>query len=127
MFDLVLDVVRYPEFLPWCSAGQVLELDEHSQLAKLTISKATVSQSFTTRNQLIRPGEIRLSLVEGPFRSLSGSWSFKALNDSACKVMLDLNFEPAGALHGLALGSVFGQAANTMVDLFCRRAHALYR
>lgn len=105
----------------------MLELDGQMQLARLTIRKANLTQSFTTRNQLICPGEIRLSLVEGPFKMLSGSWSFKSLGDTACKVMLDLSFEPAGALHGFALGSVFGQAANTMVDLFCRRAHALYR
>nr|QIQ10527.1 hypothetical protein BFBNJELC_00007 [uncultured bacterium] len=50
MFDLVLDVVRYPEFLPWCSAGQVLELDEHSQLAKLTISKDCLSKFYNPKS-----------------------------------------------------------------------------
>jgi len=126
MFDLVLDVARYPEFLPWCAAGEVLETSPAHQLARLVVRRAPISQSFTTRNELIRPGEIRLLLVEGPFRALQGSWRFQALNEAACKVMLDLDFEPIGAIHGLAFGSVFGQAANTMVDAFCRRASLLY-
>jgi ribosome-associated toxin RatA of RatAB toxin-antitoxin module len=126
MFDLVLDVARYPEFLPWCSGGEVLEMGDIHQLARLVIRKGSLMQSFTTRNELIRPAEIRLNLVEGPFRSLTGAWRFQALSGNASKVMLDLSFEPAGAIHGLAIGSVFGQAANTMVDLFCRRALELY-
>ena len=126
MFDLVLDVERYPQFLPWCSAGVVLERSADHQLARLVVSRTPLTQSFTTRNELIRPGEIRLHLVEGPFRSLAGVWRFQSLGNAASKVVLDLEFEPAGAIHGLAFGSVFAQAANTMVDSFCRRAAHLY-
>lgn len=127
MYDLVLDVCRYPEFLPWCTSGVLLDLTPSSQVARLTISRSGIAQSFTTRNALRHPEEIALELVEGPFRSLNGSWRFQSLGREACKVSLDLEFEPLGALAGMALGGFFGQAANAMVDLFCKRAQQIYK
>lgn len=126
MFELVCDVESYPEFLPWCERGDLLEAGEDFQLARLTISKASLRQSFTTRNQLVRPGLIQMALVDGPFRELSGQWLFRPLGEGACKVSLHLSFETASILSGAAVGSVFGQAANSMVDMFYRRAQSLY-
>ena len=128
MYELVLDVPSYPEFLPWCTHAEVLEQTLHSQLARLHIARGGMKQSFTTRNSLI-PGEmVRLELVEGPFRSLAGNWQFQRLDeqDTACKVLLDLAFVPTSALAGIALGSFFAQSVNTMVDSFCKRARDVY-
>ena len=67
-----------------------------------------------------------MSLVEGPFRNLSGRWHFKPLDDHACKVILTLEFEFSGSLSRMTFGTVFSQAANAMVDAFCRRADEVY-
>ena len=67
-----------------------------------------------------------MSLVDGPFRNLTGRWHFKPLADNACKVMLRLEFEFSGSLSRMAAGTVFSQAATTMVDAFCRRADDVY-
>ena len=126
LYALVNDVARYPEFLPWCSASEVLDSSETHMRARLLVAKGGLSQQFETRNELV-PGErIEMNLVEGPFTELHGIWTFKALTDKACKISLDLSFDYAGPLVKATLGPLFNQAANTMVDAFCQRAKQLY-
>nr|WP_041598442.1 type II toxin-antitoxin system RatA family toxin [Hahella chejuensis] len=127
MYDLVNDVRAYPEFLPWCGMTEVIQESSDEMLARIQVSKGSVRHAFTTRNSLVRPSEIILTLVDGPFRKLQGRWSFLALDEAACKVALALEYELTGALTGVALGPVFSQAAGTMVDAFCKRAQAIYR
>lgn len=126
LFDLVNDVASYPQFLPWCSASEVLEVSETHMRASLAVAKAGLSQRFVTVNTLV-PGQlIELRLAEGPFTQLSGHWEFKALGDKACKISLDLTFDYAGPLVRATLGPLFNQATNTLVDAFCQRAKQLY-
>ncbi|KHL69431.1 MULTISPECIES: type II toxin-antitoxin system RatA family toxin [Pseudomonas] len=126
LYDLVNDVASYPQFLPWCSASEVLESDAGQMRASLTVAKGGVSQRFITRNQLT-PGEsIVMDLEQGPFKQLHGVWHFKALTDKACKISLDLAFDYDGPLIKATLGPLFNQAANTLVDAFCQRAKQLH-
>lgn len=126
MFDIVNDVKAYPAFLPWCADTELHYEDDNQMEATLHLAKAGLKYSFTTRNQLERPGRIEISLVEGPFSQLSGVWRFEPLSDEACKVSLDLGFEFSGKLTGLAMSKVFNQVATTMVDAFVQRAEQLY-
>ena len=126
LFDLVNDVASYPQFLPWCSASEVLEVSETHMLASLEAAKGGIGQRFVTRNVLLPGQRIEMNLQEGPFSSLNGVWEFKALGDKACKISLDLTFDYAGPLVRATLGPLFNQAANTMVDAFCQRAKQLY-
>ena len=126
LFDLVNDVASYPQFLPWCSASEVLEVSETHMLASLAVAKGGIGQRFVTRNALLPGQRIEMNLQEGPFTSLNGVWEFKALGDKACKISLDLTFDYAGPLVRATLGPLFNQAANTMVDAFCQRAKQLY-
>lgn len=126
LYDLVNDVGRYPDFLPWCNSTEVLEVSETQMRARLEVAKGGLSQRFLTRNSLL-PGEsIEMHLEEGPFTQLHGIWTFKALGDKACKISLDLTFDYAGALVKATLGPLFNQAANTLVDAFCERAKQMY-
>ncbi|WP_426781243.1 type II toxin-antitoxin system RatA family toxin [Pseudomonas syringae] len=126
LYELVNDVARYPEFLPWCSSATVLESSDEQMRASLEIAKGGLSQQFVTRNTLI-PGEsIVMDLVEGPFEQLHGVWMFKQLGEKACKISLDLSFDYAGPIVRATLGPLFNQAANTLVDAFCQRAKQLH-
>lgn len=126
MFDLVNDVDRYHEFLPWCSDSGVLERNGDELKAYVTISKGGMSRSFTTRNRA-QPGKmLEVRLVEGPFKRLDGYWRFQPLRDDASKVSLDLEFEFSNSIVRMAFGRVFDQVANRMVDSFVTRADALY-
>ena len=126
MFELVDDVDRYKEFLPWCSDSGVLQRRGDEVRAYVTISKGGVSRSFTTCNRAQRGKMIEVRLVEGPFRRLDGYWRFQPLGDNASKVALDLEFEFSNAIVRMAFGRVFEQVANRLVDSFVKRADSLY-
>lgn len=126
MFDLINDVARYPEFLPWCSSTKLIAETEEQIEATLFLSKGGLSYSFTTRNQKQRPTRMTIALVEGPFQSLEGVWTFTPLSDEACKVELNLSFEFSGKLTSLAMSKVFNSVATTLVDAFVARADKIY-
>lgn len=127
MFHLVNDVARYPEFLPWCARTEIHDQSDEQITASMDIAKGGIRQTLTTRNQLQSPQIIDITLVDGPFRNLSGRWHFKPLDSEACKVILTLEFEFSGSLSRMTFGQVFSHAANTMVDAFCRRADQIYK
>jgi ribosome-associated toxin RatA of RatAB toxin-antitoxin module len=126
MFDLVNDIESYPEFLPWCSSSRILRREDDTVEAELMISKGGFNKSFATRNTLVRGSRITLSLLNGPFSSLSGTWNFIPLREDASKITLDLEFEMSGRLASLAFGTVFNQICNTMVASFTQRAKNVY-
>jgi ribosome-associated toxin RatA of RatAB toxin-antitoxin module len=124
VFAIVNDVHRYPEFLPWCSAAAVLEETADEVVAALSLSASGISETFTTRNRLTPFEKIDMVLVSGPFRKLSGGWTFTRLGeDAGCRVELELDFQFSGVKS--LLGGVFNRAADQMVDAFCARANDL--
>ncbi len=127
MFHIVNYVASYPEFLPWCAGTEIHQQTDSEVMASIEIAKGGVRHRLTTRNQLLVPAGIEMTLVDGPFRDLAGRWHFQSLDANACKVVLSLQFEFSGSLARMAFGTVFSQAANTMVDAFCRRADEVYR
>lgn len=126
MFQLVNDVRRYPEFLDGCKATEVIAEGDDFIEATLTIAKAGVNQSFSTHNTLVRPERMEMRLLNGPFSRFEGVWRFQALSDEACKVSLDMDFEMSNRLASVAMGAVFKQIANMMVDSFVKRAKQVY-
>ncbi|MES2317184.1 MAG: type II toxin-antitoxin system RatA family toxin [Pseudomonadota bacterium] len=126
MFDLVAKVEDYPKFLPWCGGAKVLAKDADSVTACLSIHFHGVNQSFTTKNHNVRPTQIKMALVDGPFKTMDGTWTFKALRADACKVEFDLRYEFSNILLEQLIGPVFGVIANSMVDSFCKRAETVY-
>lgn len=126
MFDLVDKVSDYPEFLPWCGGAEELSRNEDEVNASVTISHSGINKAFTTCNRLQKNKMIEMELVNGPFKHLHGFWRFETLSDSACKVSLDLEYEFSSKLLGMAVGPVFNQIANSMVDSFCQRADKIY-
>ncbi len=126
MFDLINDVEAYPQFLPWCASVDLIRCEETELVATLHLAKAGLKYSFTTRNRLERPEKMTIELVEGPFASLSGVWTFTPLSAEACKVHLDLSFDFSGRLTGMAMSKVFNQVATTLVEAFVSRADKVY-
>lgn len=126
MFDLVADIESYPKFLPWCSGSRILKREGDIVEGQIDIAKAGFHKSFATRNRLDHGGKIHMNLLEGPFKSLEGVWSFMPLREDASKISLDLEFEMSGVLANLAFGPVFNQICNTMVTSFTERAKAIY-
>ncbi|TFW18761.1 type II toxin-antitoxin system RatA family toxin [Massilia arenosa] len=126
MFDLVAKVEDYPKFLPWCGGVKILERTADTLVACLAIHYRGINQSFTTSNHNMRPTQMKMTLVDGPFKVLNGTWTFKALRADACKVELDLHYEFSSRVLESLIGPVFGVIANSMVDSFCKRAETVY-
>lgn len=126
MFDLVNDVASYPQFLPGCTDSKVLEQTQESMKASLLVAKAGIKQWFTTHNNCLPGQRIDMQLVDGPFRSLSGGWTFSALSEEACKIELNLEFEFTNKLAEVAFGKVFNSLASSMVAAFTERAKKVY-
>lgn len=126
MYQLVNDVNTYPEFLPGCSQTEVLVDEINLMKASIKVSKAGISQIFVTENTLVENESITMNLVEGPFKHLTGGWTFTVLDDQACKVSLDLQFEFSSSLVELAFGRIFHELVGSMVKSFSNRAKAIY-
>lgn len=126
MFQLVEDVERYPEFLPWCGGTHVEFRDERITRASIDIDYHSLKQSFTTENTRLPPRLIEIRLVNGPFRHLDGSWRFTGLDEEACKIDFRLYYEFSNRLIEKLVGPVFNYIANTLVDAFIRRAEKVY-
>lgn len=126
MFALVDKVEAYPQFLPWCGDVKVSERGEFDLTATLGINYHGIKHQFTTKNTHEPPHLMQMSLVEGPFRELTGRWKFTELRPDACKIEFDLDYEFSSKLLEHLIGPVFGKIANSFVDSFCARAEALY-
>jgi len=122
MFALVNDIEAYPRRFEWCRDADVLERGEDRVVARLDLGIGGFHTWFTTENTLSPPHHIDMSLRDGPFKRLSGRWQFHALDESACKVTLKLEFEPQTRLLGPALALGMQGLADRMVDDFVREA-----
>jgi len=130
MFKLVDDIDRYAEFLPWCKSTNVISRDATDNaevVASIEIAKAGINKTFTTRNENVAGTQIELKLVDGPFDHLHGYWRFAPLNEHACKITLDIEFDFSNKLLSMTLGPVFSQICNSLVNAFVSRANEVYR
>jgi ribosome-associated toxin RatA of RatAB toxin-antitoxin module len=137
MFDLVTDVDRYPQFLPWCDHASATAptgpLESAQVMAEVGIGFSGVRQSFSTRNTHSVDAQglhlVHLELVRGPFSKLDGVWLFTPLGtveQNACRVELQLNYDFESATLAALVGPVFDKIASSLVDAFVKRAEQVY-
>lgn len=126
MFDLVNDVARYPEFLPWCTGARVEDRSDTERVASVKVSRGVLRTEFTTRNTLHKDTRILMHLVDGPFRDLVGEWRFEAIGERGSRVSFRVQFEFKNRLTAAALGGAFEAVCSTIVDAFALRAQKIY-
>lgn len=127
IYALIVDVERYPEFLPWCVAARLEERTADSMQASLSIQRGPLRAEFATRNALTPNRAVGMSLVRGPFRSLEGLWTLTPLGEDGCTVELRMRFEFLNRVSGVLLEPVFEETAASLVDAFVLRAREVYR
>jgi ribosome-associated toxin RatA of RatAB toxin-antitoxin module len=127
MFKLVDCVEDYPKFLPWCGGASVAEQSGDTVHATVHIDYHHLKQHFTTENVRTPPHQIVMTLQDGPFKHLDGSWRFVPLNESACKIEFRLHYEFSNKLLEKLVGPVFHYIANSFVDAFIHRAEKVYK
>lgn len=126
MFELVNHIEDYPRFLPWCSASKVISRTDEEVTAELEIVWKGIHKTFATRNKLFPYHRMDIILDNGPLQHMEGVWDFQALDEKACKVVLDLQFAFTGSFIDRLFQPIFEHIATTMVDAFCKRAAELY-
>jgi coenzyme Q-binding protein COQ10 len=126
MFDLVADVARYPDFLPWVVATRVRSDDGTEMVADMLVGFKALREKFTSRVHKERPGFIRVQYVDGPLRDLDNSWRFTDLPDGGCEIDFCVDFAFKNRMFEMLAGQYFDRAFRKMVEAFERRADALY-
>lgn len=125
LFDMVADVARYSEFLPWCRAARILERKESEMLAELVIHFGPLSESYVSRVTLAPSHRIEANLVRGPFKHLSNRWEFTP-EAGGTRIDFLLDFEFRSRLLEKMMGGMFDKAVAKMVEAFKTRAAQLY-
>jgi coenzyme Q-binding protein COQ10 len=126
LYDMVADIERYPEFLPWCLATRTRKREGNEILSDMVIGFKMFRERFTTRVTL-HPEQNRIDVTyaEGPFKYLNNHWIF-ADHPKGCEIDFYVDFEFRSRLLQKAVGVLFGEAVRRMVDAFETRARALY-
>jgi coenzyme Q-binding protein COQ10 len=125
MFDLVADVGRYVEFLPWVSAVRIRSNSPTEMVADLIVGFKGLRETFTSKVRKVRPGSVHVDYLDGPLKYLTNEWVFRPA-PGGCEVDFAVDFAFKNKMFEMLAGQVFGQALRKMIGAFEDRAAALY-
>lgn len=126
MFDLVADVGRYPEFLPWVTATRVRSDSERAMVADVIVGFKGLRETFSSRVEKQRPAHIHVDYLEGPLRHLNNDWKFAPEGKGGCRVDFCVDFAFKNRVFEMLAGQVFDRAVRKMIGAFEERAARLY-
>ena len=132
MFDLVADVERYPQFVPLCRSLKVRKRIAEPEgievlVADMTIAYKFIHETFISRVTLDRPNlHILVEYIEGPFRILENTWTFRPTGTQSCQIKFYIAYEFKSRTLGLLMGSMFDAAFRRFASAFERRADQVY-
>ena len=125
MFDLVADVGRYAEFLPWVSAMRVRQDSDTQTTADMIVGFKGLRETFTSKVDKTRPSSIHVEYIDGPLKYLHNDWRFRP-EPNGCAVDFAVDFAFKNRVFEMLAGQVFGQALRKMIGAFETRAAELY-
>lgn len=126
MFDLVADVARYPEFLPWVVGTRIREETDSEIVADLLVGFKALRETFTSRVEKDCPRTIKVHYLDGPMRDLDNEWQFSPTDDGGCEVEFSVQFTFRSQIFEMLAGQYFDRAFRKMVSAFEARAEELY-
>ena len=126
MYDLVADVARYGEFLPWVSAIRVRSDSETRMVADMIVGFKGLHETFTSKVEKQRPQEIHVDYLEGPLKYLRNDWRFRPDGEGKCLVDFSVDFAFKNRVFEMLAGQVFDRALRKMIGAFETRAAELY-
>ena len=126
MFDLVADVGRYGEFLPWVVATRVRSDSETEMVADLLVGFKALREKFTSRVYKKRPRELEVVYIDGPLKDLDNVWKFDPTEDGGCEIHFCVDFQFKNLMFEALAGQYFDRAFRKMVAAFETRAEQLY-
>jgi coenzyme Q-binding protein COQ10 len=126
MFDLVAQIDRYPEFLPWCVAARIRSRQGNELVADLVIGFKMFRERYTSRVALERSQRIHVSYIEGPLKHLTNHWVFEPHPSGGTEIDFYVDFEFHSKVLQTLIGSLFHEAMRRIVAAFEQRAQRLY-
>jgi len=126
LFDLVADVGRYQEFLPWVAATRVRSNSETMMVADLVVGFGALKETFASRVEKQRPSRIHVDYIEGPLKYLHNSWKFRPDGKGGSDVDFCVDFAFKSRIFESLAGQMFDRALRRMIQAFEDRAHQLY-
>ena len=126
LFDLVADVARYDEFLPWVVAVRVRSSSATETVADLVVGFNAFKERFTSRVVKERPSRVCVDYVEGPLKYLHNEWKFEPADDGGTNVFFSVDFAFRSRIFEALAGQMFDRALRRMTKAFEERAAALY-
>jgi coenzyme Q-binding protein COQ10 len=126
LFDLVMDIEKYPEFLPWCQAARINEQGKNSLSADVVIGYKMFREKFSSRVHYKRPKEIEVEYLKGPMRHLHNKWVFRDIRGGQCEVDFYVDFSLTSKIFEKIVDQFFQRALVKMINAFEVRALELY-
>ena len=127
LFDLVADVEKYPEFLPWCVGARIRRRQSDLLVVDLIIGFKGLTEQFSSQVKLDRVAmKIDVIYQDGPFKYLNNNWLFMPQDAGTCDINFFIDFEFKSRLLQALMGPLFGEAVRRMVGAFEKRALQLY-
>lgn len=126
MYDLVADVGRYGEFLPWVSAVRVRSNSETEMVADLIVGFKGLRETFSSRVSKQRPDHIRVDYLDGPLKHLNNDWKFRPDGEGGVLIDFCVDFQFKSRVFEMLAGQVFDRALRMMINAFEERAARLY-
>jgi coenzyme Q-binding protein COQ10 len=126
MYDLVADVARYPEFLPWVSAIRIRKDDETEMLADMIVGFKSLRETFSSRVVKTPNTSIVVDYLDGPMKHLHNAWTFEDAADGGATVDFTVDFSFRNVVFEALAGQFFDAALRKMTGAFIERADALY-
>ena len=126
LFDLVADVGRYDEFLPWVVAVRIRSSSEEETVADLVVGFNAFKERFTSKVNKQRPSRVCVDYIEGPLKYLHNEWKFEPADDGGTNVHFSVDFAFKSRIFETLAGQMFDRALRRMIGAFETRAAALY-
>jgi len=126
LFNLVADVERYNEFLPWVVAVRIRSASDKEIVADLVVGFSAFKERFTSRVTLDKPRRIHVEYIDGPLKYLHNEWRFDPAPEGGTHLFFSVDFAFRSRIFQALAGEMFDRALRRMTDAFERRASALY-
>ena len=127
LYEIVIDVESYPEFLPWCLSSRIVKkVDDNNFDAELTVGYKAIDEKYISRIQAEYEKKIISTAISGPFKSLESAWYFKNIDKKQCRVDFMIEYQFKSFFLDKVMGSLFKKATIKMLDAFELRAKSLH-
>ena len=130
LIKMVLDIEKYPEFVPWCLEGKIHEKNESDDLIEikgdLKVGKRFLNETYTSLVLYYKDKDkILVTNIDGPLKHLQNEWKFKEINNQT-QLEFDIDFELKNNLLNMIMKNSFNLGLNKIADAFEKRAIKLF-